>query len=427
MQLKYPKGLIKYIHLYHHVHFLQGSRGKGTYEVASPPAFPSPHEVGERDRVRGKSLSETMMRFIFSFLLYVSASGFAEAAAKTYASTIPVKSFDGFVLQTMVDLPDDVSEENVKRVVVLLHGSGPQNMDSDFSAISAPGTVNRWFVDISGGLTEAGFAVVRYNKRSYESAQRLKAGPAFKRSKIFKAYAANPLGYFVDDAKHFVRWARGRFPGAKVHLLGHSQGAYIALQVARQMKSVAGLALVGFTIQSLDTALYEQTVYRPLGDFVRLDMNRDGRLDSREVDGNGKLETAIRRQLGILDLDGNGSVERVEFIAGNLSNLILDTTSMDEIRMQEARYPRVGEIIRDLRIPIVFFQGELDNQCRSFNTKAIDIMNRAVWRKKNLHFQYFPRFGHALDPRTGAHDLVYRQIDPEALAAVASTLNTFWE
>ena len=94
--------------------------------------------------------------------------------------------------------------------------------------------------------------------------------------------------------------------------------------------------------------------------------------------------------------------------------------------MRLAGYPRVGEIIRDLRIPVVFFQGELDNQCRSFNTKAIDIMNRAVWRKKNLHFHYFPGLGHALDRRAGAHDLVYRQIDPEALAAVASTLNNLF-
>jgi alpha-beta hydrolase superfamily lysophospholipase len=53
----------------------------------------------------------------------------------------------------------------------------------------------------------------------------------------------NPMKLFVDDAKDCVALAGERFPSAKVFLLGHSQGTYIALQVAHQMPAVKGVAL----------------------------------------------------------------------------------------------------------------------------------------------------------------------------------------
>lgn len=362
-------------------------------------------------------------------LVLFAGLGFRLAAvpAGVCAAVEEVPGFDGFPLRAVAEPPEGAAgDAAVGRVAVFLHGSGPQNMDEDFSSISAPGEDNRWFVDVSRGLRQAGIAVVRYNKRSYEAALRLKDDAGFARAKAFKDYAANPLRYFVDDARHFVAWAGRRFPSAKVFLLGHSEGAYVALQVARQEKAVAGLALVGFTVQSLDTALYEQFVYRPLGDFSRLDLNRDGRLDARETGGEGNLREALRRQARLLDLDGNGFIDESEFVGGNLSNIVLDVPSQAETRAQEARYPRAGEIIRDLGCPIVFFQGEWDNQCRSFNAKAVEIMNRAVWKKGNLHFHYFPGLGHALDPRSSLGDLTYRRIDEKALATVTAVLNRVW-
>ena len=346
---------------------------------------------------------------------------------RALSSPLTVKSFDGFGLPAAVDLPEGVSEKSaVKRVAVLLHGSGPQSMDADFTAISAPGEENRWFVDVSRGLTQAEIAVVRYDKRSYEAARKLKSDPGFARSKVFRDYAANPLRYFVEDARIFVNWTKRRFPAAKVFMLGHSQGAYIALQVARKEKAVAGLALVGFTLQSLDTALYEQHVYRPLEAFRRLDLNRDGRLDARETAGEGKLREALQRQTRVLDLNGDSFIDESEYTAGNLSNIVLDLESQSAMRKQEARYPRAGEAIRDLDVPVAFFQGEWDNQCRSFNAKAVEIMNRAIWKKDNLHFHYFPGLGHALDPRANLHDLTYRRIDSKALATMVAALNRVW-
>lgn len=46
-----------------------------------------------------------------------------------------LKSFDGYRLDYEIDSP---AGKNVSRVVVLIHGSGPQDMREDLSAVSAP-------------------------------------------------------------------------------------------------------------------------------------------------------------------------------------------------------------------------------------------------------------------------------------------------
>ena len=76
-------------------------------------------------------------------------------------------------------------------------------------------------------------------------------------------------------------------------------------------------------------------------------------------------------------------------MAGNLSNIVLDLSSLREYRLQEAQYPRQGEVLRDAKFKVIFFQGEWDNQTPSYNAKAIDLLNRAVWKKENLNFHYF--------------------------------------
>ncbi|MBI3296765.1 MAG: hypothetical protein HYZ75_01280 [Elusimicrobia bacterium] len=126
--------------------------------------------------------------------------------------------------------------------------------------------------------------------------------------------------------------------------------------------------------------------------------------------------------MAVLDLDGDGALSRDELMAGNFSNIAVDAASVREYRLQEAQCPKPAELVRDLKIPIALFHGEWDNQAPVYGTKSIELLNKAIWKKPTISFRYFPKLGHALDPRATPRDLTYRRAAPEAFRAVADTI-----
>ena len=355
--------------------------------------------------------------------IYILTAALLCGAGAAGAETL--KSFDGYGLDYVLEYPEGGA---ASRVVILLHGSGPADMDENLGEASAPGTKNLFFADVSAALRAKGFSVLRYNKRSFQWKKSLKADPGFLKSEVFLKFSANPLKYFAEDAAAFVNLAVRKFPGGKVCLLGHSEGTGIALRLADADPRIRGVALVGFMALSLDTAMFEQTVYRPLPVFEGLDADKDSLLDGRELEGEGAIKKSLRAQLPLLDLDGDGKISRSEFMAGNFSNLLLDMApAFKAYRAEEAAYKRPAEIIRDAKFDVAFFQGELDNQTPAYGVRAVELLNKAGFKKTNLHFRYFPGLGHALDPRDNYQDILYRPAKKEALEAMASDLEKFWK
>lgn len=353
------------------------------------------------------------------FLTILASPSVAQSGDQVF----DVVGSDGFVLEGRIALP--AADSLVERIVVLLHGSGPQSMDEDLSTVTRDGKQNLFFRDLSDALSPAGFAVLRYNKRSYQSNLRRQRDPTFAGSEIFVAYAANPLKYFVDDAMAAVRDVEKRFPDADIYLLGHSQGSYIALQVAREMPQVKGVALIGFALSSTDVLIFEQTVYRPLPLFGALDTNMDDVLDSTELGADDPVANSLRSQMAIIDLDTDGMLSEMEFQAGNLSNLML-SDGAGILREQEARYPRPAEILAAATFKVAFFQGMWDNQTPAYNTQAVELVARHVWGKDAFRFFYFDGLGHALDARTGYGDLRFDTIDPGAKETIVRELDSFF-
>jgi pimeloyl-ACP methyl ester carboxylesterase len=355
-------------------------------------------------------------------VLLFSGAAFAESAP------LRVKSFDGFALDALATNPPGLSDAEVKRVAVLIHGSGAQSMDEDLSSASKPGTTNLFFVDLTKALVAKGIATVRYNKRSYQMKLLAAKDPDIMKSAAAKSYGAKPLTTLISDARFFVAWAHKRYPNARVYLLGHSEGSYVALQEAKDDPTVSGVGLIGFFAQTLDTALVEQAVYRNVADFDALDKNGDGELDESELAGDAPLQKLLRSQLALLDVNQDGKLQRSEFMAGNYASFLEDDPAahIREYRLEEAALPRPAEILRKAEFPISIFQGEWDNQTPAYVAKAAQILNNARWSKPDLSFHYFPKLGHALDPRDSYRDIVFRPIDPEAASALAAALDAEW-
>lgn len=143
-------------------------------------------------------------------------------------------------------LPKGV-EGNVP-VVVLVHGSGPNDMDESVGP-------NRPFRDLAVGLAQKGIAVLRYDKRTKVYGNRTAEVSGGKLN-----YDAES----VDDALQALRLV-AKQPGIdakRVYVLGHSLGGMLLPRIAmRSELKLAGLIALAAAARPMDQMMYEQVMY----------------------------------------------------------------------------------------------------------------------------------------------------------------------
>jgi len=139
--------------------------------------------------------------------------------------------------------------------VVLIHGSGPQDRDETIGP-------NKPFRDLALGLVAQGVAVLRYDKRSFASgsAMLLSGLPiTVEEETVADALAA------LDS----LREVPGVDP-ARVYLLGHSLGGYLAPRIAARDGKLAGVVIMAGNTRPLEDLIVEQLDYlaanAPAGD-----------------------------------------------------------------------------------------------------------------------------------------------------------------
>ena len=360
-------------------------------------------------------------------LLSLAALLLVPAAALAGEEPASFKSFDGFMLDASLAVPDGVAARDVTRVIVFIHGSGPSSKDGDLTEVTKGKAQNLWFRDVKDALVQKGFAVLRYDKRTYTIRQKAIANEEYLREPTVTAYLAEPLRYIVDDAAAAAREAAARCPKAALYLLGHSEGTYVALQVAATHPEVKGVALVGFMAIPMDALILEQTLYRPLETFAAHDANHDGQLAKAELAASDTFCAALLPQFEVLDQDGDGLVSRAEVQGGNLAGLFGKGLLLGSAyRAQAARYPNVDDILIKSSFKAAFFNGLWDNQTPAYGVLAVKLAAKHLWQKDNFRFHLFPRLGHALDPRDAYDDVVYQRIDPAALKALGDELGAWF-
>jgi dienelactone hydrolase len=130
--------------------------------------------------------------------------------------------------------------------VALISGSGGQDRDEN---TPGPGGLKLGiFRSIADTLTRRGIAVLRYDDRGVgESGGNL---------------ATAGLSDLVADVEAAVRYLRERpgIDGARIGLVGHSEGGIIAPMVAAEDRGIAAIVLMAGTAAPLDSVLVEQFV-----------------------------------------------------------------------------------------------------------------------------------------------------------------------
>lgn len=184
-----------------------------------------------RHRMHLKHLSLTLL-----LLLLTGVSGRSLQAAEREVSI--ARDF-GTLYGTLV-LPDDSPAETA---VLIIAGSGPTDRDCN----SKLGMRTNAFRYLADALEEAGIASLRYDKRGigqsvYDDPERLK-------EVVFED--------FVADAAAWVDYLAGE-GYRKIVLLGHSEGALIALCAAQGNERISAVIEVAGAGRSLDFILQGQ-------------------------------------------------------------------------------------------------------------------------------------------------------------------------
>lgn len=219
---------------------------KGPYEVCSCTL------VFEKEKLCFMASFNDVLRL--TGVSFVPAAEVADEEAKTAVKPLPddVTERDFTVKHGTVTLPGKLTlpkdVQGKVPVVVLVHGSGPNDMDECVGP-------NRPFRDLAVGLAQQGIAVVRYDKRTKVYGTR-----TVEVSKGVLNYDTE----VVDDALQALRQA-ARVPevdAQRVYVLGHSLGGTLMPRIAmRSELKLAGLVALAAAARPLDEMMYEQVMY----------------------------------------------------------------------------------------------------------------------------------------------------------------------
>lgn len=139
--------------------------------------------------------------------------------------------------------------------IVLVHGSGPTNMDENIGN-------NYPFKDLAEGLAEKGIAVLRYDKRTLIYGKKIKNNPGIsvKEETIEDVILATDL--LRKDS---------RIDSNKIFIIGHSLGGMLAPRIDAEGGNYTGIIIMGGSPRKLEEIIMDQNndVLNSLNKFLQ--------------------------------------------------------------------------------------------------------------------------------------------------------------
>ena len=269
--------------------------------------------------------------------------------------------------------------------VVLIGGSGPADRDGTVAGIPVLGHIAR-------DLVKAGFVVVRYDKRG--------VGQSGGRSETAT------LRDYAEDARAVVTYLRKErrkdVDRRRIAVVGHSEGAWVAMQLAATEKNVAALVMVAGASETGGALVLEQQQH--LLDVMKV--------DDEEKQAKADLQTRIN-----LAATGNGPWDGVS----------------DDLRVQAdtpwfASYLAFDpeKLMKDVRQPLLIVQGELDTQVPPHHAERLAELASGRKRRVAVEVVRIPGVNHLLVPATTGEVSEYGSLSAREVSADATSAMARW-
>jgi pimeloyl-ACP methyl ester carboxylesterase len=264
--------------------------------------------------------------------------------------------------------------------IVLVGGSGRTDRDSTVFGIPIMGQV-------AAALVDAGFLVVRYDKRG--------VGQSGGR-----AEAATILDY-VEDLRAVVAWLQKRkdVDKRRIGVVGHSEGAWVALAAAARDKRITAIAMIaGPGTPGADVVLEQQA-------------HLFDRMKTPEAERQEKV--ALQKTINAAVL-GKGTWEGV-------SDPVRQTADIPWFQSYLSFDP--ARHMKDVRQPLLIVHGELDTQVPPHHADKLAALARARKRNPPVDVVKVPGVNHLLVPAaTGEVDEYATLTDKKVSNALTSAI-----
>lgn len=269
--------------------------------------------------------------------------------------------------------------------VVLIGGTGPADRDGTVAGIPVLGQVAR-------DLAKAGFLVVRYDKRG--------VGQSGGRAET----AA--LVDYAEDARAVVTWlrkSRKDVDAKRIAVVGHSEGAWIAMQLAAAEKDIAALVMVAGASGTGGALVLEQQQH--LLDVMKV--------SDEEKKSKADLQARINAAA-----TGQGPWD-------GISNDLRTQADTPWFASYLAFDP--AKLMKDVRQPLLIVNGERDTQVPPRHADALATLARARKRQVATEVVRVPGVNHLLVPATTGEVSEYAslssaEVSPDATGAIAKWL-----
>ncbi|MGH9218350.1 MAG: alpha/beta hydrolase family protein [Vicinamibacterales bacterium] len=319
--------------------------------------------------------------------LEVAREDIASAAARTTAFSLPGDETVtipamGFNLGATITRPKTGAPAPA---VVLIGGSGPTDRDETVAGIPV-------FGQLAQHLVDAGFVVVRYDKRGIgQSGGRAESAT---------------IADYAEDARAVVNWLERQkgVDNERIGVIGHSEGALAGMLLAgRERGKVKAIALLAGPSTDGATVVLEQQKLM-LSKMPIDDAQRDEKVALQE-----KINAAVIKGTGWNDIPE--AARRVADTPWFYSFLTFDP--------QKA--------MNDTRQPVLIVQGELDTQVQPYHADKLAEFARARRTKAAVEVVKVPGVNHLLVPAKTGDVSEYGTLGPEAKIApqVTSAIAAF--
>ncbi|WP_199117117.1 alpha/beta fold hydrolase [Pedobacter sp. ASV28] len=285
--------------------------------------------------------------------------------------------FPGHQLATIITTPKNVAKFPV---VVLVHGSGPNDMDETVGP-------NKPFKDIAAGLAAKGIATIRYVKRTMVYPN------DFSKSFTVKEET-------IDDALLAINMAK-KIEGAdpkSIYLLGHSLGGMLAPRLATLAPDLKGIILAAAPARKLTDLIIEQNEY-----MAAQTRDTSATMQQQLKEAISQIEKSRFTELGSMKPDS--------VVIGLPASYWVDLNNYDQVA--------VAKKLNKQRIFII--QGGYDFQVSEAD---YNLWHAALDNKSNVTLKLYPDLNHLLSPQTEKGTILQYQVpanvDEEVITDIAT-------
>jgi uncharacterized protein len=241
-------------------------------------------------------------------------------------------------------------------VVVLVHGSGPNDRDETLGG-------NKPFRDLAWGLASLGIAVLRYDKRTLVYPQEFQGNFTIQEE-------------VVDDAIAAVALLRQtpQINPQKIYVLGHSLGGMVIPRIGARDPQIAGLITLAAPTRPFEDLFMEQTIYLT-------------ELDGSFTEAERKLLDGVRQQVEIIRNTAWDNLPAGTILLGTPISY-----------WQDLRGYNPAIAAQGLSQRMLILQGERDYQVTMQDFQG---WQAALRDRSNATLKSYPQLNHLFIPGTG--------------------------